>query len=54
MEMKRKSLVTKVDEIKIDPNMPDYSDDPFFMEKKRKMIEFLKEHPIPKRIVGKL
>jgi hypothetical protein len=29
-----------------------YSNDPFFVEKKQRAIEFLKEHPIPEEILN--
>lgn len=52
METKQKSIFGDREEVKIDPNMPDYSNDPFFLEKKRRAIEFLKNHPIPKELLG--
>lgn len=43
METKRKTIFSKREEVKIDPDMPDYSDHPFFIEKKRWAIEFVKK-----------
>jgi hypothetical protein len=52
METKQKSIFGNREEVKVDPNMPDYSNHPFFLEKKRKAIEFLEKHPIPKELLG--
>ncbi len=32
--------------ITVDKNMPDYSNEPFFIAKNEKAAEFLKKHPI--------
>lgn len=52
MEAKRKKPFDHVTEIPIDDSIPDVSNHPFFIEKKRWAIEFIKKHPIPKELLG--
>src|SRR5882757_4815466 len=42
-----KNNVSKIKPIAIDPNMPDYSRDPYFLKKKQRGLEFLKKAGIP-------
>lgn len=36
---------------KINPDIPDRSNDPYFVKKANEMKEFLKKHPIPEEIL---
>ncbi|SDH08906.1 hypothetical protein SAMN04487996_12851 [Dyadobacter soli] len=49
MEPKRKSLFDNISEIPVDDSIPDVSNHPFFEKKRLDAIEFIKNHPIPKR-----
>lgn len=40
METKQKSIFGDREEVKIDPNMPDYSNDPFFWKRKEGLSNF--------------
>lgn len=51
MKTQAKNFFEDLPEIKIDPSMPDFSNHPFFVEKKRRAIEFLKKHPIPEELL---
>lgn len=39
--------------IKVSREIPDISNDPFFLQKKQNAIEFLKQHPIPENLLNK-
>ncbi|MDP4251559.1 MAG: hypothetical protein Q8918_15755 [Bacteroidota bacterium] len=41
-------------QITIDPDMPDYSNDPYFVKKNEEATAFLKKHGLPDELLEKL
>ena len=39
--------------ITVDPNMPDFSKDPYFVQKNERAKAFLEKHPIPEEMLAK-
>jgi len=50
MEARGKRLLNNVVEIPFDDSIPDVNNHPFFEKKRLDAIEFIKKHPIPKRL----